>query len=110
MFTTVYQRKRGKEFGEEVEETSLHLVTGLSTLGKQDFGLQCIKSERRWRQLTLSPCKDGVPVFSFVLPTHMHSSLSPICELCFWVRKTRDRHLLLAPAWLQIRVKDHLSP
>lgn len=40
MFATVYQGKTGKEFGEEVEETGLHLVTGLSTLGKKDFGLQ----------------------------------------------------------------------
>lgn len=55
------------------------------------------------------PCKDGVPLFSFVLPTHVHTPL-PRCELCLLVRKTKERHLLLAPAWLQVRVKDHLSP
>lgn len=30
MFAIVYQGKRGKDYWEEVEETSLHLVTGLS--------------------------------------------------------------------------------
>lgn len=55
------------------------------------------------------PCKDGVLLFSFVLPTHVPTP-SPRCELCLWVRKTKERHLLLAPAWLQVRVKDHLSP
>lgn len=49
MFATVYWGKRGKEFGEEVEETSLHLVTG--TLGKKYFGPQCVKWQRRWRRL-----------------------------------------------------------
>lgn len=47
MFVTVYQGKRGKGFEGEVEETSLHLVTALSTLGNKDFGLQCVKSQRR---------------------------------------------------------------
>lgn len=65
-------------------------------------------------EVAYSPrCRDGLPPFSFVLPTHVGAHVhtpSPRCELCLWVRKTKERHLLLAPAWLQVRVKDHLSP
>lgn len=104
MFATVYQWKRGKEFGEEVEETSLHLVTGLSTLGKKNFELQCVK---RWRQLTLLCAQKGC-LSSLFLPTPMHTPF-PRYECCLWVRKTKEKHLLIAPAWLQVRVKDHLS-
>lgn len=46
---------------------------------------------------------------SFILPAHVHT-LSPRCELCLWLRKTKEKHLFLVPAWLQVRVKDHLSP
>lgn len=109
MFATVYQGKRGKGFGGEVEETSLHLVTGLSTLGNKDFGLQCVKSQRRWRQLILPRAKMGYLSFPLVLRTHVHTP-SPRCKLCLWVRKTKKRQFILAPAWLQVRVKDHVSP
>lgn len=44
MVATVYWGMRGKKFGEEVEETSLHLVTG--TLGKKYFGLQGKMAEK----------------------------------------------------------------
>lgn len=53
--------------------------------------------------------KGGMPLIPFVLPTHVHTP-SPRRELCFGVGKSKERHLFLAPAWLQIRVKDHLSP
>lgn len=86
MFATVYQGKRGKEFGKEVEETDLHLVTGLSTLGKRNFVPQCVKSQRRCRLLTLPHAKMKCLSFPLFSP-HMCTPLPPDMSSAFGLGK-----------------------
>lgn len=86
MFATVYQGKRGKEFGKKVEETGLHLVTGLSTLGKRNFVPQCVKSQRRCRLLTLPHAKMKCLSFPLFCP-HMCTPLPPDMSSAFGLGK-----------------------
>lgn len=88
MAATIYQDKRGKDFEEEVEETSLHLVTGLSILGKMDFGLQCVKSPGRWRQFTLPHAKVGCLSFH-LFSLHRCTPLPPGVSSAFGLGKTK---------------------